>query len=71
MKFQVETMSTRPSQPPGVMVLDEQRFAEWCVKVCGGGFTTLQTTRAMDLHHKVRKHGSARLRDFIITRVGN
>lgn len=50
-------------------IMDAERFARWCVKVCGGGYTTRQTAAAMQLQDLATRHGTAHIRDFTITRV--
>ncbi len=73
MKYRVEQVVRQMydgiSYTADVQVMDEDRFADWCVAACGGGFTRGQTANAMAVQAQARDHGTAHLRDFLITRV--
>lgn len=54
---------------PYERVMTEDQFAEWCVKMEGGGFTQVQTKRAMALQALAHGRGEAHIRGFRITRL--
>lgn len=55
---------------PYETILTEQEFAKWAVKMEGGGYTQVQTARAMALQATANR-GEAHIRGFHVTRLND